>query len=378
MSQKFKMEKEKKDRNTFTVLITPLDWGLGHATRCIPIISCLLQQRVRVIVCGEGDIITLIQKEFPDIETSRLKGYRIRYSKKRNLFFLKLLLQIPKIIYSIIYENIWLKAAIKKYDIDAIISDNRLGCFNKSITSVFITHQLHIKAGFSFVDQIVRSINYFFINKYDECWVPDYPSSINLAGDLSHPKVFPDKPVHYIGLLSRMKKTDIETKYKLCIVLSGPEPQRTNLEKIIVSELTKYTEPTILIRGLPNERNIIRTNQKNINIVNYAGAQELSSIIQQSEIIISRSGYSTVMDVLKLNKRAIFIPTPGQTEQEYLASYLDKKKLCIAVSQEDFELKIVLNQLNTTLFNKNEFPEMYQDVVINWLNWKRSQRVMMK
>ena len=362
------MKKGYKDNHTFSVLVAPLDWGLGHVTRCIPIISTLLQQQVRVIVCGEGHFITIIQKEFPGIEIFRLKGYRIKYSKTRNFFFLKLLLQIPKIVFSIAYENFWLKAIIKKYDIDAIISDNRLGCFNKNIHSVFMTHQLHIKTGFRFIDVIVRKINYFFINKYDECWIPDYASSVNMAGELSHPEKLPIKPIMYIGLLSRMYRIETETKYKLCIVLSGPEPQRTNLEKIILRELIQYKEPTVLIRGLPDQEDSIITNQNNIRVVNYMGTKELSLIIQQSEIIISRSGYSTIMDLLKLGQKAILIPTPGQTEQEYLADYLLSNKMSVALSQKEFQLTTALNQINGITIQQKELPEIYQETIIGWLN----------
>ena len=197
------------------VLLAPLDWGLGHATRCIPIISALIQQNCIVIVAAEGQIKTLLYNEFPDVQFIELKGYRIQYSRYRLWMPVKLLLQLPKILYRIYAENRWLKKAIKENSISAVISDNRMGLFHKKIPCVYITHQLTIKTGNRFTENIAQKIHYHFINKFGACWVPDAKGNVNLAGVLSHPVLLPKTQVTYLGPLSRFEKKETESKYDL-------------------------------------------------------------------------------------------------------------------------------------------------------------------
>jgi len=170
------------------ILIAPLDWGLGHATRCIPIINELLANNCEVLVAAENGTKSLLQKEFPQLVFLPLAGYRIKYSYQRSLFPLKILLQSPGLIYSICKEHHWLKKTVKTYNIDAVISDNRFGLFHSSIPSVYITHQLLIKTGNNFGEKIAQKIHYWFIKKYSICWVPDFEGDNNIAGELSHPK----------------------------------------------------------------------------------------------------------------------------------------------------------------------------------------------
>ena len=321
------------------ILIAPLDWGLGHATRCIPVISFLVQQNCIVFVAAEGRAKTLLQKEFPDVQFIGLKGYRIQYSRYKFWMPAKLLLQLPKLIYRIYAENRWLKKSVKALRINAVISDNRMGLFHKRIPCVYITHQLTIKTGVRFTESIAQKIHYHFINKFNACWVPDAKGALNLAGALSHPAILPKVPVIYLGPLSRFEKKKVESKYDLCIILSGPEPQRTVFEKIILKDLHKVEGKVCLVRGLPGETRTLQLNNSSIEIKNHLPADELNYIILQSKIIISRCGYSTVMDLVKLQKKAVLIPTPGQTEQEYLAKYLHAQQLFYCINQHDFSLQ---------------------------------------
>lgn len=346
------------------ILIAPLDWGLGHATRCIPIISTFIKQHCTVIVASEGQIKALLQKEFPDLQFIELRGYRVKYSRNKIWMSVKLLAQLPKIIFRIYAENRWLKKTVKDYAIDAVISDNRMGLNHKQIPSVYITHQLNIKTGNSFTESVAQKIHYHYINKFRACWVPDVEGILNLAGELSHPLIFPKVPVTYLGYLSRFEKTTVQNKYDLCIILSGPEPQRTIFEKIILSDIESLQANICLVRGLPQEIQIPELSNSTISIENHLSADELSTIIQQSKIIISRCGYSTVMDLVKMQKKAILVPTPGQTEQMYLAKYLQSKKIFCCMDQESFSisgaLKIAVG------FECNDWPgnTVYYEAVI--------------
>jgi UDP-N-acetylglucosamine transferase subunit ALG13 len=320
------------------ILIAPLDWGLGHATRCIPIISTLIKQDCIVIVAAEGQIKALLQNEFPDLQFIELKGYHIQYSRSANRMPVKLLLQLPKILYRIYAENRWLKKAVTENNISAVIADNRMGLFHRKIPAVYITHQLTIKTGSRFTESIAQKIHYHYINKFSACWVPDAEGKLNLAGALSHPAILPNVLVTYLGALSRFEKRDVEKKYELCIILSGPEPQRTVFEKIILKDLNKVEGKVCLVRGLPGETETLQFNNSSIEIKNHVAADELNNIILQSKIIVSRCGYSTVLDLVKLQKKAVLVPTPGQTEQEYLGSYLQSQKLFYCVEQNGFSL----------------------------------------
>ncbi|MGB4845901.1 MAG: glycosyl transferase family 28, partial [Ferruginibacter sp.] len=181
------------------VLVAPLDWGLGHTTRCIPVILKLIELNCEVIIAAEGPAKFLLQQEFPEAEFVNLRGYRITYSRSRALLFFRLFIQFPKIINRIYAEHSWLKKAVIQNKIDAVISDNRFGLYHAKIPCIYITHQLCIKTGNRLTERIAQKLHYRYINKFKECWVPDLKEEINLAGKLSHPVTFPHAPVKYIG-----------------------------------------------------------------------------------------------------------------------------------------------------------------------------------
>ncbi len=325
------------------VLVAPLEWGLGHSTRCIPIIRSLLQYDCEVFIAAEGACQRLLQEEFPDLAFYNVKGYRVEYSRKKIWMPVKMLIQIPRIFLSIYTERRWLKGIVKQHSIDAVISDNRFGMYHSSIYSVYITHQLKIKTGNRVTEWLAKKIHYHYINKYDECWVPDTGEKTGLAGALSHPAALPAVPVKYLGPLSRFEKKEEEIKYDLAIILSGPEPQRSIFENKILEDIKNYHGHLLLVRGLPGQ-SMPPLQNPSLEIKDHLGAEELNRVILQSKMILSRCGYTTVMDLVKLGKKAILIPTPGQTEQEYLAGYLMQKKMFFCISQESFSLNDVLKK----------------------------------
>lgn len=359
MSTKINIEK---------VLISPLDWGMGHAMRCIPIIYFLLSNGYKVIIAASAEQKIFLQQEFPEIAFFELKGYGIRYSKTRWLFFFKLLLQAPRFLSTIKYEHRWLDKIIDEHKIDLVISDNRFGLHSKKCPCIFITHQLTIKMAFALIETIIQKINYSYINRFTACWVPDAAEKINAAGILSHPKELPAIPVHYIGLLSRFKKNTVtEKKYDYCIVLSGPEPQRTILEKLILKDLDTITGKTLMVRGLPAIEETIQS-ASTVEIKNFLPGTEMQQAFEQSEYIISRSGYTTVMEILSMQKKSILVPTPGQSEQEYLADILQKQGLIFSISQNKFSIINAVQQAkqfsysNITLpvFNDEKLKQLMQ------------------
>ena len=337
--------KREKLRRKSRILVAPLDWGLGHATRCIPIIKELLENDCDVWLAGEGDQEALLRSEFPELSFLSLAGYKVDYSKTSKGFLWKLLMQMPRILSSIRTEHRWLKRAMKVHEFDAVISDNRFGLYNSRVPSIFITHQLTIKSPLGkWSEGILQKWNYRYIDRFRECWVPDHIGENNLAGMLSHPAVKPHVALKYIDPLSRFEKKDQqEMKGQLLFILSGPEPQRTILENKIINEVSHYPGTAAIARGLPSSQSVIPSTGM-IKFYNHLSAKELNDEIEKADWVISRSGYSTIMDLAKLQKKSILIPTPGQTEQEYLAKNLSEKGIAFSVGQKEFSLNRILEE----------------------------------
>lgn len=316
-------------------MIAPLDWGLGHATRCIPIIVHLQKRGYKIIFAGSGAQLVLIVKEFPDIKTTEIKGYNISYTKSKRWFAFKILTQAPKILLSIRREKKAVEALVKQYQPDLLISDNRFGFYHSTVPCVFITHQLHIMAPFKWLEKMILRINYSYINRFNQCWIPDYEGNRNIAGRLSHPGVLPSVPVKYLGPLSRFQHSNTGSfSYQFLFLISGPEPQRSLLEEKVFSVATALNGNVMIVRGKPTDDLKIPAPQ-NCTVFNHLETGELQEKIAACEFVISRSGYTTVMEILSMQKKSLFIPTPGQTEQEYLAKHLSEQKWCLTCNQDD-------------------------------------------
>lgn len=310
------------------ILVAVLDWGLGHATRCVPLIKKLRQEGHIVVVAAGGKAADFLKIEFSDLEIIPFRGYGIRYSTLLPMS-LMMLLQSPKILFHIVREHFWLKKIIQKHRINSVISDNCYGLWNNRIESIFITHQLMIKCpeGMKWLEPALHSIVKWFVSRYDECWIPDVAGENNLSGDLSHKFPLPEN-ARFIGNLSRFgfeeNKLFEKSVYDVCAIISGPEPHRTRFEKKCLEVLKKQSGKSILILGKPGNISVSES-RENIRIASHLNTAEMQYILLNAKHIICRSGYSGIMDLRKLQKGAYLVPTPGQTEQEYLAGYLDGK-----------------------------------------------------
>jgi len=315
--------------------VAALNWGLGHATRCIPIINELKALDFEVIIASDGQALELLKKEFPNSTFEELPSYNIQYSKKGSNLKWKLLLESPKFIKTIKAENDVTRRLVSKYDLFGIISDNRWGVRSSLLKrNVFITHQINVLSGSTtFLSSYIQQR---YIEKFDECWIPDVPGENNLSGILGHKDHVSDN-IKYIGVLSRFEKRELTNVYDYLVLLSGPEPQRSMLESILLEEFKNTDSRVLFIRGIISQENLENSNL-NITIRNYSFGKALEEAINSSRYIISRSGYTTLMDLSKLEKKAFFIPTPGQEEQKYLAKRIEKLGLAAFCSQENFTI----------------------------------------
>lgn len=319
------------------ILVAPLDWGLGHATRCIPLIQRLLEQGEAVFLAGSGASGYLLRQTFPELEYEEIPSHRIRYAANGNWLPWVLLRQLPALFRQIQLENQWLQTYLGGNPVDKLISDNRYGLHHPSTQNILITHQLGLRSGWGKIpDRILQHILRRLLSNFQEIWVPDHEQEPSLSGTLGHPKYKPSVPIRYIGPLSRFLPSGRPViPEKITIVLSGPEPQRTLLEKKCIRELAHWKGPVSLIRGLPFGEKPIDA-PDHWRVFDHLDTRSLQQEMEEATRLIARCGYSTVMDLEALQKKAILLPTPGQPEQEYLAHWLNKtnRQQCIDPQQD--------------------------------------------
>jgi UDP:flavonoid glycosyltransferase YjiC (YdhE family) len=325
------------------VLICPLDWGIGHATRMVPVIRKFKDSGCEVLIAGSGRSLEYLKIEFPKTEFIDFEGKTIRYASEKWLI-IKLILELPSFLFHIIREHYRLKKLVRNKNIGLVVSDNRYGCWHAEIPSVFITHQLSVQLpGYlRIAGDFVRKVNYWFIHRYTHCWIPDFEPRMGLAGNLSHPVKMP-RNATYIGILSRFSSMitpqhdAIPPSIDVLVLLSGPEPQRSGFEQIIIRQLKQLPLLSVLVRGTPGEGPETET-RGNLHIFSHLWGEQLLQLMIRANIVVCRSGYSTIMDLVTVGKKAILVPTPGQTEQEYLAKYLLKKKIYFSMEQDKFDI----------------------------------------
>jgi uncharacterized protein (TIGR00661 family) len=324
-----------------TVLVAVLDWGLGHATRTIPVIRELMKQDVRVLVAGNGSSWDLLKQEFPDLKFYELPGYDIQYDKEGNIAQ-AIVKQLPRLKRVIKAEFKSVSGIVDQESVDAIISDNRYGCYHPSIPSVMICHQLNLKMpdGLRWMKFFVDAWHGIYLKRFNEIWIPDMPdASLSFSGDLSKTGFSNAKR---IGILSRFEDSAAPKKslYDIVALISGPEPQRSIFETIIRRELLKFNGKALMVNGQPQGEPLTTGA---VVEMNHLKASELDSVLRNTKVIVARSGYSTIMDLAALGQRAILVPTPGQTEQEYLAKHLAQCGWIVTQNQNDFNLMEALD-----------------------------------
>jgi len=296
------------------VLVAPLHWGLGHATRCIPLIRQQLGQRNEVLIAASGDVRTLLQGYFPGLDYIDIPFTDITYPRDGNMvrhFFLR----GPAMVRGIVREHRLLQRLVKEHGIDLVISDSRFGLWTRHARCVFVSHQLEIQS--PVFQALINQLNRWIMDRYDEVWVPDTPEAPGLAGRLSHPALLPYK-VRYIGPLSRFDGPVVrkDLRWKAVAMISGPEPHRSLFEAELTDHFLEWGEPALILRGKPGEG---KMEIGKLTLVGHLEDTALLEALSQTEHIIARSGYSTIMDLHVLGLPAEWHPTPGQTEQEYLA-----------------------------------------------------------
>jgi hypothetical protein len=321
------------------ILICPLEWGLGHAARMIPVARRLREKGHNVIIASGEEHLSLFRTEFPGIACISFPGFKPLYSRHLPQY-ISLLFKIPALIRHIIAEHKKIKRIIAEYAVDIVISDNRFGLWNRNVISVYVTHMplIPLPERLRFAEPLGILLHRMIINRYTFCFIPDLPGDLNLTGRLSHGLKLPEN-VRYIGILSRFSPFNQAKPVKLfrnTIILSGPEPQKEILKQKLLSLFRGKAYKTVIFEGKPSNGMDPEING-NIICYGHLASKEMKDIIAASENIISRSGYSTIMELVSMGRTAMIIPTPGQTEQEYLADYLSAKGWFDTIAQKEIK-----------------------------------------
>lgn len=312
------------------ILICPLEWGLGHAARIIPLARHFREMNNNVIIASGAEHLSLCRAEIPGITCINFPGFKPGYSRSLPQY-ISLFFKIPLLFYHSVTEHFRVRKIIEAFNIDILISDNRFGLWNRKVVCVYITHMplIPLPGPLRFLEPVGVFIHRMIIKRYTYCFIPDLPGDLNLTGRLSHGIKLP-RNVKYIGILSRFTYYQESISEKLLrnihntVILSGPEPQREILKQKLIAIFRDKEPQTVILEGKPDDRGEIKRDG-NIIFYNHLPAPRMKELLVGSEGIISRSGYTTIMDLVSLNCMALIIPTPGQTEQEYLAEYLSEK-----------------------------------------------------
>jgi predicted glycosyltransferase len=332
---------------SYNILICPLEWGLGHAARMIPLSMALREMNNKIIIGSGEEHLALFRKEMPGVSCLNFSGFHPGYSRFLPQY-LSMLLKTPLLLYHIVREHFMLKKIIREHSIDIVISDNRFGLWNRKITTVYVTHMplIPFPKPFRSMEFIGKLLHRSVIKKYSYCFIPDLPGDLNLSGRLSHGLKLPDN-VRYTGILSRFNTNgqSAESKTEIfkhnTVILSGPEPQRGILKQKLTAILKDKAPVTVILEGNPHVENV-PVKSGNIIFINHLITLDMKKMISESQSIITRSGYTTIMELISLNCSALLIPTPGQTEQEYLAEYLSEKGWFCTLRQNQIDDKISL------------------------------------
>jgi len=324
------------------VLVAPLDWGLGHAGRCIPIIRILIKEGHDVIIGGSGKSLQLLMTEFPDIKRVEIPNFEIDYAPNHR-FMNHFIKKVPEMLLQVQKENSSLKSIIDQHNIDVVISDNRYGLQNEKIKSIVVCHQINLQLPWG--ASPANWLNRKMLRKFDEIWVPDFQGEESLAGKLSVDPKNELKQVRYIGPLSRFTPADRDVIMDLdfLAMISGPEPQRTILDKIIQNQTEHTYYSGVIVQGLPEDESYFKL-RDGIQVYTHLQSAAFKKMIDRSKVVIARAGYSTIMEMAAMGKPAILIPTPGQPEQEYLAEHLKHREQFIFVKQKHWNLPRLLTR----------------------------------
>ncbi len=346
-------------------------WGLGHATRDLPLIHGLLAEGAEVIALCDGPSLNVLQRELAGIcEVLRLPGAPIPIARTPTRFYTRYTMLLPAMWRSKEAQHREIERLVQTRHIDLVVSDNRYGCYSRQAPSYMLTHGVRFIPPFGnwWLDPSLEYFNYRAFRPFAKVLVPDFATD-SLSGRLSHDLRFlsPDR-LAYIGPLSSIRRRPAEADLDYVISISGPEPMREILERRLLEQVPRLPGRGVMALGRPGEESPGQRGGCKVYAYLDRAAQE--EMLNRARVVISRSGYTTLMELAEVGKRALLIPTPGQTEQEYLGQYHQACGTAPMVTQAALNLERDIRRVETgfrgfqTLWTTRQSVSHFLDVVL--------------
>jgi hypothetical protein len=317
-------------------------WGLGHATRTLPIIRKTVEEGHEVTVVASGRALNMLKQELgPGPSFASLEDYHPPDTLIPSYLALGTLLRFPLYVTAMLHEREFVRRLLAHQRMDVIFSDNRFGFYSRHVPSYFMSHQLRIlnPLGDKVLEDGTEIYNRYFFNRYAGVLVPDFEED-GLAGRLAHNlSIINEKLLTYIGVLSEFNYHPTVQDVDVFVSISGPEPQRSSFEGLIRRQMDGYEGKVVVSLGKPEDNGHAAPNLKG-----YLGREEREDMLNRSKIVVARSGYSTLMDLCSLRKKGFLIPTPGQLEQEYLAKHHMERRRFYSVQEKDVDFREQLDE----------------------------------
>ncbi len=354
--------------------MAPLDWGLGHTTRCLPLLRQLQLLGAVVFFAGNDKQIAFVRRQMPELHFLDLPGYEVQYARSGSGFLPKMLLQMPRLLRRVSAEHQWLLKTVAEHKIEGIISDNRYGLWHPEVPTVILCHQLALHTGMgAFADKTATLFHQKLLSKFGAVWIPDVATAPGLSGKLGHPENLPAGAT-YVGPLSQFGSflpADFPSRkepQKLVVILSGPEPQRSILSDLLWPQLSALGLPAVFIEGKAEVP--VRTSTDTVKWHSLLAGKELQTVLEAASYVVCRGGYTTLMDAAELGLKLIIIPTPGQGEQEYLGRFLAEKGQGLCFSQQGFDLAAAIEKAAhfpfAPLLSAGKAVEVFKFVLEKW------------
>ena len=322
------------------IIYAVCSWGLGHATRSLPVIRALVSEHNEVTVISNGRSLEVLRKELGDtVNYADIPDYPMLVSENTRQFIAKSMVYWPVFIKRIEDGLAELQKILRQSHYNCIFSDARYDMYSKKIPSIFMSHQMRIMnpLRIRMFERTMERFNMFFFRRFGTVLVPDYKDD-SLSGDLSHHlRRIQEDRLHYVGVLSDFRKRRVKKDIDYLISISGPEPQRSFLEDKLMTQAQDLDGTIVVTLGKAEARSV--TKQKHLTKYSFVNKDLREELLNRAHLVISRSGYSTIMDLAVIGTKALLIPTPGQIEQEYLSKYHNSLGTFYSVTQDAVSLK---------------------------------------
>lgn len=322
------------------ILFAASSWGLGHATRDLILIQALMDAGHSVTVLSTDRALKLLRGELADqCDYIDLPDIPKALGHTSASFYLKMTMALPLVFRTFRREHRFVDELCRAGKCDRIVSDSRYGVWSRDVPSYHLMHTLHQISPFRvrLVEHVIESIQRGLLSGAKKVLIPDQEEN-GLAGELCHDLVaFRRDQIEYLGILSSVLRMPVEQDIDYFITVSGVEPQRSILEKKVLRQARELDGRVVITLGRPDLPFSVSDDGR-LAIYSFLGRRRQAEMLNRARTVVSRSGYTTLMELAELGKRALMVPAVGQSEQEYLAGLHERRGTMHSVPQSRLNL----------------------------------------